>query len=214
MQLLSEKYLQKNYLTRAFRQYTAANFPHQKAELNALMLKKLQELFNENADADPKKMYHLKEQILPAIAIYETLQTTLAKESARETVHDFVAEHAHKSRLMIQKLLIIPGLYRIVPAVFAIFTHKSFNEQAGFLANEYQTTGGVWRIDMTRCPYHDMCVQYNCPELCSCFCDSDDIAYENLHPKIIWRRTDTLGRGGKCCDFCLKLAKAKEVSHE
>ncbi|MDO4829326.1 MAG: L-2-amino-thiazoline-4-carboxylic acid hydrolase, partial [Clostridia bacterium] len=43
------------------------------------------------------------------------------------------------------------------------------------------------------------------PELCPCFCDRDDITYDGLHPKLYWHRTKTLGRGGDCCDFCLKL---------
>lgn len=43
------------------------------------------------------------------------------------------------------------------------------------------------------------------PELCRCFCDSDDITYDGMHPKLVWRRTKTLGRGGDCCDFCLKI---------
>ncbi len=59
---------------------------------------------------------------------------------------------------------------------------------------------------MIRCPYQDECVRCGCPELCSCFCDSDDITYDGLHPKLVWHRTKTLGRGDDCCDFCLKLA--------
>ena len=47
--------------------------------------------------------------------------------------------------------------------------------------------------------------RYGCPELCPCFCDSDDISYAGLHPKLLWHRTKTLGRGDDCCDFCLKI---------
>ena len=38
---------------------------------------------------------------------------------------------------------------------------------------------------MTKCPYHDACVHYDCPELCPCFCDSDDITYDDLHPEYL-----------------------------
>ena len=38
-------------------------------------------------------------------------------------------------------------------------------------------------------------------------CDSDDISYAGLPPKLLWRRTTTLGRGGDRCDFCLKIQK-------
>ena len=45
----------------------------------------------------------------------------------------------------------------------------------------------------------------DCPELCRCFCDSDDISYTGLHPKLIWERSMTLGRGNDRCDFCMKV---------
>ena len=101
----------------------------------------------------------------------------------------------------------IPGLYKKVLGIFAAQTPKFFGNSAGFEANEIWTTSGVWRIDMTRCPYHDECVRCGCPELCHCFCDSDDITYDGLHPKLVWHRTKTLGRGDDCCDFCMKIIK-------
>ena len=67
--------------------------------------------------------------------------------------------------------------------------------------NELQTGNGVWRVDMMKCPYHDTCAEYGCPELCRCFCDSDDVSYTGLHPKLIWERSMTLGRGNDRCDF-------------
>ena len=86
--------------------------------------------------------------------------------------------------------------------------HKRYAQNVRrFLANEIQTSGGVWRVDMLKCPYHDTCARYNCPELCHCFCDSDDITYDGLHKKLVWRRTKTLGRGNECCDFCLMTVK-------
>ena len=78
---------------------------------------------------------------------------------------------------------------------------------AGFDSKELQVGNGIWRVDMMKCPYHDTCVAYGCPELCCCFCDSDDISYTGLHPKLIWHRTKTLGRGDDRCDFCMKIMK-------
>ena len=114
-------------------------------------------------------------------------------------------QRAWRLKKIFVRLLHIPGLYRKVPAIFAEQTPKLFGPAAGFAATEIQTTGGVWRIDMTKCPYHDACVQYGCPELCHCFCDSDDITYDGMHPKLLWHRTKTLGRGDDRCDFCLKI---------
>ena len=131
----------------------------------------------------------------------------MPKNEALDTVHGYVEERAYRLKKVFLRLMRIPGLYKKVPGIFAAQTPKFFGISAGFEANEIRTTGGVWRIDMTRCPYHDECVRCGCPELCHCFCDSDDITYGGLHPRLIWQRTMTLGRGDDCCDFCMKVVK-------
>ena len=109
--------------------------------------------------------------------------------------------------MRLSALLHIPGLYRLVPGVFVKSTRSVFGPAAGFAPKELQTGNGVWRVDMMKCPYHDTCAEYGCPELCRCFCDSDDISYTGLHPKLIWERSMTLGRGNDHCDFCMKTIK-------
>ena len=175
--------------------------------LNSAFKKRLGELRSEHAGASRQRMRHLESQIMPGIAAYETLQTVMPKEEALRTVHGYVEERAYRLKKTFLRLMRIPGLYKKVPGIFAAQTPKFFGISAGFEANEIRTTGGVWRIDMTRCPYHDECVRCGCPELCHCFCDSDDITYDGLHPKLIWQRTMTLGRGDDCCDFCMKVVK-------
>ena len=198
--------MKKNYLISAFRQTVHEQFPAREAELNAALAQRLQALRRENAGASPEKQRHLEGQILPGIAAYEILKSVMPKEAALQTVHDYVEQWAWKLKRIFLGLMRIPGLYKRVPGIFSRQTPKLFGPAAGFAATELQTTGDVWRIDMTRCPYHDACVQYGCPELCPCFCDSDDITYDGLHPKLRWRRTKTLGRGDACCDFCLRLS--------
>ena len=166
--------MKKSYLTTAF-QKTAKNYPAQTETLNVAFDARLSQLRRENADASAEKQRHLESQILPGIAAYETLQMVMPKEQALQTGHGYVEQRAWRLKKIFVRLHHIPGLYRKVPAIFAEQTPKLFGPAAGFAATEIQTTGGVWRIDMTKCPYHDACVQYGCPELCHCFCDSDDI---------------------------------------
>ena len=196
--------MKRNYLVAAFRK-TIKEFPSQTEALNTAFEQRLAQLRRENADASPEKQRHLESQILPGIAVYETLQTVMPKEQALQTVHGYVEQHARKQKKLFLALMHIPGLYKKVPGIFAEQTPKLFGVAAGFAAREIRTTGGVWRIDMTRCPYNDTCIRYGCPELCHCFCDSDDITYDGLHPQLVWHRTKTLGRGNDCCDFSLKL---------
>ena len=164
-------------------------------------------LLAENADASKEKQYHLKRQILPGIAAYETLQRVMPKEEALQTVHGYVERLARTSHKQLAALLHIPGLYRLVPGVFVKSTRSVFGPAAGFAPKELQAGNGIWRVDMMKCPYHDTCVAYGCPELCCCFCDSNDISYTGLHPKLIWERSMTLGRGNDRCDFCMKTIK-------
>ena len=199
--------MKESYLTKAFRETARERFPEREAMLNSAFKKRLGELRSEHAGASGQRMRHLESQIMPGIAAYETLQTVMPKEEALQTVHGYVEERAYRLKKIFLRLMRIPGLYKKGPGIFAAQTPKFFGISAGFEANEIRTTGGVWRIDMTRCPYHDECVRCGCPELCRCFCDSDDITYDGLHPKLIWQRTMTLGRGGDRCDFCIKVVK-------
>ena len=199
--------MKESYLAKAFRKTACEGFPEQEAVLNSAFEKRLGELRSEHAGASRQRMRHLESQIMPGIAAYETLQTVMPKEEALRTVHGYVEERAYRLKKTFLRLMRIPGLYKKVPGIFAAQTPKFFGISAGFEANEIRTTGGVWRIDMTRCPYHDECVRCGCPELCHCFCDSDDITYDGLHPKLIWQRTMTLGRGDDGCDFCMKVVK-------
>ena len=197
--------MKDTYLAKDFRATAARRFPAQSAALNAAFDARLQALRADNAAAGKEKQFHLENQILPGIAAYETLQTVMPKEEALQTVHGYVEQRAWKLWKLFLALMRIPGLPRKTPGIFTKQTRRMFGEAAGFEAREIETTGGVWRIDMIKCPYHDACVHYGCPELCPCFCDSDDITYNDLHPDLLWRRTRTLGRGNDCCDFCLKL---------
>ena len=197
--------MRKNYLVAAFETTLSQKFPSQAETLKAAFEARLNQLRSENAGASPELQRHLEGQILPGIAVYETLLTVLSKDEALSTVHGYVEQQAWRLKKAFLMLMRLPGLYRKVPGIFSTQTPKLFGETAGFAAREIQTSGGVWRIDMTRCPYHDTCVKYGCSELCRCFCDSDDVSYENLHPQLVWHRTKTLGRGGDCCDFCLRI---------
>ena len=197
--------MKESYLASAFRATVKERFPEKAQGLSAAFDARLAQLRRDNAGAAPEKMRHLESQILPGIAAYETLQTVLPKDEALAAVHGYVEARAWKLKKIIRRLLRLPGLYRRVPGIFSTQTPKLFGTAAGFAARTIQTDGGVWRIDMTRCPYHDTCVRYGCPELCPSFCDSDDITYDGMHPSLVWHRTMTLGRGDSCCDFSLKI---------
>ena len=103
-------------------------------------------LLAENADASKEKQYHLKRQILPGIAAYETLQRVMPKEEALQTVHGYVERLARTSHKQLAALLHIPGLYRLVPGVFVKST-RAFSARRRALPQKNcrpVTASGVW----------------------------------------------------------------------
>ena len=199
--------MKESYLASDFRETAALRFPAQAEHLNAMFDTRLNALLAENANESKEKRQHLRRQILPGIAAYETLQTVMPQDEALLTVHGYLEQYAARAHRLITALLRIPGLYRLVPGVFVKSTRTAFGSAAGFAVTEIKADKTTWRIDMIKCPYNDTCIKYGCPELCRCFCDSDDISYAGLHPKLLWHRTKTLGRGDDRCDFCLKIDK-------
>ena len=195
--------MRKNYLIVGFEKTISQQFPARAPALRRAMQQRLDQLREDFIGVSQQMQVHLEGQILPGIAVYEMLQTVLPKEQALQCVHDYVEQRAWKIRHIFVRLLRLPGLYRRVPPIFEKSVHKMFGASAGFTFVFHPAPAGSIRFDMTRCPYHTLCGKYGCPELCHCFCDSDDITYDNLHPKLLWHRTKTLGRGDDCCDFGL-----------
>lgn len=79
--------MKKSYLISDFERTVAADFPERAQELNAALDARLQTLRRENAGAGKKVQFHLESQILPGIAVYETLQTVMPKDKALEVFH-------------------------------------------------------------------------------------------------------------------------------
>ena len=128
--------MKETYLSRNFRKTAAKRFPAQADELNVAFDARLQALWQENAGASREKKEHLKRQILPGIAAYETLQTVMPKEEALQTVHGYVEQRARTTHKYLAAVLRVPGLYRLVLGVFVKSTRSLFGPAAGFAAKE------------------------------------------------------------------------------
>ncbi len=173
---------------------------------NALkeVYKRTAELLKENSDA-PKALYTHLEQILPCIAFYEVLLTMMGD---KEKALDFFDKHAftqiESMALTLRKFVSFAGMYKKIPDMGDKLLDNFFGAEAGFKSREVPDAPKFAR-DMTVCPYFETCKRYGCPEITRFFCKSDDITYGNLHPKLVWGRTQTLGMGGECCDFRLYI---------
>lgn len=167
------------------------------------------ELILDNQDATPEKRRHLS-QVLPCIAVFEILTVeTGSRAKAFSLYEKWCLLHVQKMARALPALLKIPGLYRQVPRLMAKLLKQAFGEKAGFQFQNLNTKNG-FSVDITACPYVQMCKKYDCLEIARFFCESDDLCFGTLHPKLVWNRTRTLATGGDRCDFQLYFDDEKQ----
>ena len=103
-----------------------------------------------------------------------------------------------------QRIIRYTGCAKKIPALFLKISVSSFSPEAGFGYEFPGTNGNEARFNIVKCPYYETCRKYGCTEIVKAFCDSDDASYGNMHPKLVWGRTKTIGHGGDCCNFLLQ----------
>lgn len=166
-------------------------------------------LLAENTGASKALQMHLN-QMLPMIALHEkAVEITGSREAALAFVEKWVFIETEKMMKYVQPLMKL-GLYRLMPSMCEWMLDRMFGEAAGF---KYRRVPDApkFAADMLRCPFVDTFSKYGYPELAQFACKADDIAYGNLHPNLIWARTQTLAGGGSCCDFRLHVANKGET---
>lgn len=171
----------------------------------AMAQKRYEALCAENASDSKALRAHTFRCIYPGIAVYETLRAEGIKpEKAAWTIREYFQRFSAKTVPHLQRAIRVLGLAKRIPGWFMKISLHSFGTDAGFVYTFPETHGNEARFNIVRCPYYEACKRYGCPEITRCFCDGDEAGYGSLHPKLLWGRTKTIGRGGDCCDFLLK----------
>jgi len=148
-------------------------------------------------DKTPNQYKTLTKTILPRVALYKTLKedekfSAYAYEITHKYMVEVIGMQKHKST---RALEIIPGFYRIYSRSFLkIMRTTDLQKSTQEEGRDY------YKIMISDCLWYNACKEFGCPELCPAFCDVDDITYGDLR-KIGFTRTQTLGKGGECCDF-------------
>ena len=164
------------------------------------------EALREENSSDSKELRsHSYKRIYPGIAVYEAMRAeNISQEKAVWYIREYFQRLAAKRVPFFQKVIKTFGLARKFPHLFVAGVKKSCQPNAGFVYELPESHDNEARLNIVRCPYFEICKRYGCPEITSAYCDSDDAGYGNLHPKLIWGRTKTIGHGGDCCDFLLE----------
>ena len=167
--------------------------------------KRLAKMYGEHIDLPKGVKTHTDGFIFPAAAIYLALKER-HPDIAYDIMKTSMAEQAQEAGMKKAKMMKIPGFASFFLGMWDPISHKMFGESSGFKNVFYPKKKGFFKMDITECPYHKYLVEQGCPELNVLFCDNDIYNFGNL-PGLKFTRTQTIGSGGKLCDFQMELMK-------
>lgn len=145
--------------------------------------------------------WHLKNQILPGLALYQVFLKDLGNKPAA------LSETEKLFRLAARKASWPAAVLQWVPRPFPVFRRvvrpllRFGYPASGWDTRWVQNNPRHIAFDMRSCFYLDTLSSYGAPELTPLFCQTDEVMAEAFPPQIGFRRSQTLGRGGECCDF-------------
>jgi len=115
-------------------------------------------------------------------------------------MEDATMKYALPIGRLLDKITRIPGMPKLFMKIFRKMMDTSYNESAGFSLTYYERSDTALSVDITACAYLKYFTEAGCPELCKGACISDEACYGHMK-NIGFKRTQTLSRGGNCCDF-------------
>lgn len=161
-----------------------------------LQNKILLDIIKNTKNKTPNQIKTLNNTILPRIALYKALNEFYSQDKAysivKKYMYEVIGKNKNKSMKIMEK---VPCFYFLYSKIF-IHIMKTIDLQKS--NTEYNKK--YYNTTITKCLWHDACVENGCPELCRLFCDVDNITYDGLK-KIGFSRTKTLGYGKDECDF-------------
>jgi len=144
---------------------------------------------------------HLTMNLFPTMAYYKALRESgFEKEEALVFVRKETTKAANIKKAAQANVARMPCAYLVYRLFVKKVMKKSFPVE-GWDTKWICCNSNEIHFDMTRCIYKELCDSKACPELCTVFCENDDIAFSGLLPKIRFEREGTLGNGAEYCDF-------------
>lgn len=156
----------------------------------------IEDIIKNTKDKTPNQIKMLNNTILPRIALYKALNELYCQDESysivKKYMYEVIGKNKNKSMKIMEKF---PCFYFLYSKIF-IHIMKTTDLQKS--NTEYDKK--YYNVTITKCLWHDACVENGCPELCRLFCDVDNITYDGLK-KIGFSRTKTLGYGNDECDL-------------
>jgi hypothetical protein len=154
--------------------------------------------------------YHFEGNILPAIAVFQVLlEKGEPPPQALKCLDDLLeANMAGQKRLykLLGKLSFFFDLLRLTlkPLTLMQYPRQGWRLEFPDLGRDVVALNGYG------CFYLGVLTEYGLPELTQHFCHLDDFLFEGITDRVRWERKQTIGRGGKMCDFRYYRVKTKQ----
>jgi hypothetical protein len=150
----------------------------------------------------PVLRWHIREKILPGLALYFALRQEHGgdKAAALAVVDEaFRADLYPKNQRLLAPLRVLgngfPIFRLLLPQVMKQYPPEGWDIQ--YIENNDERVA----FDITRCFYLDTLTAHGAPELTASFCKTDDIMAECFPPSLRFERPHTMGRGEARCNF-------------
>ena len=144
---------------------------------------------------------HIQMKLLPPMAYYKALLFEgFDKDASLDLVRKETQKTAEEKKAAMAKMARLTFAYSIYRMCVKKFMTKNF-PAVGWKTEWVRCDGKEIHFNLHSCIYWDMCRKCDCPELCTVYCENDEIAFSGLLPKIRFERSGTFGNGAECCDF-------------
>lgn len=156
--------------------------------------------------------------ILPSVAVYRVLEESGASENGAAISGDKASAVA----CHINALSIFREIYFLDGQRGHDYLVNRFREDEAFLKGfpqDFLRTVGEGKCEVIcdtpeytefhvkSCRFLALTKELGCPEICSVFCDLDNLMYTNMHPKLSYNRDKTLYNGDDYCNFSMRYVE-------
>ena len=149
---------------------------------------------------------HVEGNILPGLALYQVWREDgLNHEDTMEKVNWIFETWFHQfppfNMVMTRLMNYMPENFTFFRWLVRLATDKFF-PPPGWQYEIVDDNEHSFAFNMNQCLYLDVLTYFETPELTPVFCRLDDVLMDVMPESIKWGRTQTIGMGGDCCDFC------------
>ena len=163
-------------------------------------IKRINELIKENVEYCDKGNYNHLSNIFSALALYQVLQESTAKEDAFKLVSEAMWKSVEESKVTFQKMMKVPFMFSIIGKLLPKMLKLGSGYGWKYTFHPETQSSKYLQFECNDCIYRKIFSKYDVPELGPMFCYADDINFGELKG-IKFTRNHTLCRDGQDCDF-------------